>query len=232
MRLVLLILLLSACREAGQIADRLRPEPVTPHDRYARVLEDAGLQETALGRDWLAAAESALVSPVLVSLPFRERAFFSASEASAGGWTFTARGGERLRVTLAREDTSTFEVFADLYEMPEDTSDAPERRAWADSTSLGFTHDVRSDARFVLRVQPELLRTGSVTVTIERGPSLAFPVQGRDTRAIRSFFGADRDAGRRVHHGVDIFAPRGTPVLAAVDGVIRSTRPNTLGGIV
>ena len=234
MRIALLIctLLLAACGEAERIAEQFRPAPATPHERYARVLEDAGLLETALGRDWLAAADSALVSPVPVSLPYRERAYFSRSEATAGSWSFTARRGERVRITLAREDTSTFAVFADLYEMPEDSTESPERRAWADSLAMGFMHDARSDARFVLRVQPELLRTGSVTVTIERGPSLAFPVQDRDTRAIQSFWGAGRDGGRRSHEGVDIFAARGTPVLASVDGVVRSTRPNNLGGIV
>jgi murein DD-endopeptidase MepM/ murein hydrolase activator NlpD len=234
MRIALLTctLLLAACGEAERIAEQFRATPATPHERYARVLEDAGLLETALGRDWLAAADAALESPVPVSLPYRERAYFTQSEASAGSWSFTLRRGERIRITLAREDTSTFAVFADLYEMPEDSTDTPERRAWADSLAMGFLHDARSDARFVLRVQPELLRTGSVTVTIERGPSLAFPVQDRDTRAIQSFWGAGRDGGRRTHEGVDIFAPRGTPVLAAVDGVIRSTRPNNLGGIV
>ena len=46
-------------------------------------------------------------------------------------------------------------------------------------------------------------------------PSMAFPVSGHDSRAIKSGFGVPREAGRRTHHGVDIFAPRGTPVLAA-----------------
>jgi peptidoglycan LD-endopeptidase LytH len=55
-------------------------------------------------------------------------------------------------------------------------------------------------------------------------------VDGRGNGAVQSFFGAVRDGGRRDHHGIDIFAPRGTPVLAATDGVVRSTRPNRLGG--
>lgn len=223
---------LAACGEAERIVEQLRPPPETPHDGYARVLEDAGMLETALGQDWMVAADSALAFPVPVSLPYRERAYFSQFEAGVGSWSFSLQRGERVRITLAREDTSTFAVFAELYELPSDTTDSPERRAWADSLAMGFIHDSRRDGRYVLRVQPELLRNGSVTITIERGPSLAFPVEGRDTRAIQSFWGADRDGGSRSHEGVDIFAPRGTPVLAAVDGVVRSTRPNNLGGIV
>jgi murein DD-endopeptidase MepM/ murein hydrolase activator NlpD len=54
--------------------------------------------------------------------------------------------------------------------------------------------------------------------------------RARGNPAIQSLFGVERDGGRRAHHGIDIFAPRGTPVIAATDGVVRSTSPNELGG--
>lgn len=61
---------------------------------------------------------------------------------------------------------------------------------------------------------------------------MAFPVAGHGNRSIQSRFGVARDGGARSHAGIDIFAPRGTPVLAVIEGVVRSTRPNPLGGVV
>ncbi|MHB8912730.1 MAG: M23 family metallopeptidase, partial [Lysobacter sp.] len=42
-------------------------------------------------------------------------------------------------------------------------------------------------------------------------------------------FGAPR-SGDRTHDGVDIFAPRGTPVLSATRGVVLSVRESGIGG--
>lgn len=53
---------------------------------------------------------------------------------------------------------------------------------------------------------------------------------GMDMATLRSRFGAPRDAGRREHHGVDLFAPRGTPVLAATAGWVAWVGTNRLGG--
>ena len=43
-------------------------------------------------------------------------------------------------------------------------------------------------------------------------------------------FGAERDGGRREHHGVDIFAPRHTPVLATSRARVRRVADWKLGG--
>jgi murein DD-endopeptidase MepM/ murein hydrolase activator NlpD len=59
---------------------------------------------------------------------------------------------------------------------------------------------------------------------------LGFPVDGVDARAIWSGFGAERDGGRRAHRGVDIFAPRGTPALAAIDGWVTRVETTRVGG--
>jgi murein DD-endopeptidase MepM/ murein hydrolase activator NlpD len=59
--------------------------------------------------------------------------------------------------------------------------------------------------------------------------SLAFPVAGRRSN-IGSYWGASRDGGRRSHKGIDIFAKKGTPVVAIADGVVTSRGKTPVGG--
>ena len=59
--------------------------------------------------------------------------------------------------------------------------------------------------------------------------AIAVPVQGIKPRQIADTFGAPRGRDRK-HHGVDIFAKRGTPVVASTQGVVAAVRDSGLGG--
>jgi len=228
--LVAALLVLGGCGEGIPLFDP--PPPRSAHERYAHGLERAGLAGTALGRDWVAAAASSIRQPLTVAVPFREAGYFSASEARAVGYAVGLRAGQELFV-VAEPQGTPFAIFLDLFRQTGDTAEPLDLIASVDSVGPSgsrLTYEARLDGVYVLRVQPELLRSGGFTLTVSTEPSLAFPVAGRDTRAVKSYFGADRDAGARRHHGIDIFAPRGTPVVAAARGTVRSTRPNNLGG--
>jgi peptidoglycan LD-endopeptidase LytH len=56
------------------------------------------------------------------------------------------------------------------------------------------------------------------------------PVDGVEPRDLRDSFYAPRGEGR-VHGAIDILAPRGTPVVAAISGAVFRLRQNTAGGI-
>ena len=62
-----------------------------------------------------------------------------------------------------------------------------------------------------------------------RDRRLMVPVDGVRPNQLTDTYNAARSGGRR-HHALDIMARRGTPVLAADDGVVRRISTNALGG--
>jgi murein DD-endopeptidase MepM/ murein hydrolase activator NlpD len=201
--------------------------PQYPHQAYGYALALTRLQRNVEARAWLAAADSALLEPHDVALPYakqRERIAGSA----ALGYAFTVPVGRRVAVTVA-SDAGMAELFVDLFRV------APLERqrltgALPGSRSEPFVVDVVEGGDYVLRIQPPLGTTADVDVRVETSALLAFPVDGVGRSAIWSAFGAERDGGRRAHRGVDIFAARGTPVLAATDGWVTRVETTRVGG--
>jgi murein DD-endopeptidase MepM/ murein hydrolase activator NlpD len=206
----------------------LRPQ--TPHQRYASSLAEGGLAHTALATDWLAAAARALAQPAALSVPFTEDALVDPARPVSLGYAVTLKRGQKLDVQVTVVTDRPGQVFVDLFEPDADGESNRRAVASARQDETALSYEARRSGSYILRIQPELLRGGHMRVTSAPAPALEFPVSGGGAANIQSIFGDQRDAGRRSHEGIDIFAPRGTPVLTASDGFVTSVGQNRLGG--
>ncbi len=223
---VLLTALIAACTGIGPGSTLFRSS--SPREQYGQSLKQAKLDRTALGSDWLAAGDRALRDSLRIAIPYRESGYFSASRAFAVGYRIDAQRGDKMLIRVETQGQKSAQVFIDVFALESRDRVSLVAASKADTNVLAW--EPRRTQTYLIRIQPELLRTGRYTIAITREPALAFPVQGRDSRQISSFFGAPRDGGRRRHEGVDIFAPRGTPAVASVDGVVSGVGTNQLGG--
>lgn len=224
--LVLATMAVVACNSPQEVV----PEAYAPRDdrdAYERGLRDAGLAGTALGIEWQRVGDAALASPAEIELPYREHGAFDRREAHAFGYRFAVARGQRVTVTL-RMSAPDPRVFIELYRI--DQASGPVHVASAGDGTRQLEFEPTVEGAYLLRLQPELLRGGSYDLEILRVAALEFPVADHSVGDIQSVFGAPRDAGRRSHHGVDIFAPRGTPVVATSHAFVRRVRIQNLGG--
>ena len=225
---IALAVVLSACDPVQEVRELF--DGATPRESYVQRLESAGLGGSAAVGDWLAAGESALVEAPLVELPYEETGYVSPMEPIAVGIRFEAVRGERVHVAVMMESNTAALVFLDLFRAAPDSASSFEHLLSADSAELALEFEPRTSADYVLRMQPELLHGGRYTLRITNAASLAFPVTGRGRSSVQSVFGDPRDAGAREHHGIDIFAARGTPVVAAADAHVRRVNETPRGG--
>ena len=197
------------------------------YEKYADKINDAGLSNTQMGREWLRAGEVSLAKPQSINVPFRETGFFAAETPSAAGYIFNAKRGEKIVVNVSTVPVNGILFFGEIWQ-PGNTDTS--LLTVMDTLNNQIEYTVKKDGPFILRLQPELLINVEYTVTITTGPSLAFPVDRSGKPRIISTWGANRDAGARNHEGVDIRAEFRTPALAATDGIITRVNLNNLGG--
>jgi murein DD-endopeptidase MepM/ murein hydrolase activator NlpD len=216
---------LAGCGADNAIRDLFRSD--SPYQAYLRRLQEAGLDQLALGRDWIDAGTRALNRPIEARLPFRETGYFAPERPEAVAYRMELTRGRTLSIAIDFETASPARIFVDLFE-PRDTN-PPDRLASLEDGDSVLTYQIRRTGVYLLRLQPELLRGGRWTVVERTLASVGFPVPSVGVPAIKSRFGVERDAGRRRHHGIDIFAPRGTPAVAVAEGVARAST-NPLGG--
>ncbi len=202
----------------------------TPYERYVQSLRTAKLHQSGFGQDWLSAGTQVLQDSLVFPLPFEETGYFRADKPTAFAYNFKAREGESIRIVARSKAREDVKLFLDLFAVEDGRPRRVKHLESADTVSLQIDYRVEEDLTYLVRLQPELLRSGSYTISIVSQPSLGFPVQGKGNSAIQSVWGQVRDNGARRHEGIDIFASRGTPAIAATNGVITKVAETPIGG--
>jgi len=200
----------------------------SPRDVFVWRLRLAGLVDSPLGQQWTGAVERASEQPLRVGDQYRTSEAFAGDQVEAHIYQVALERGEKLIWQLSRLDVSGSRLYASLERHEIDS------QGWltvaeldADGTTQSRVVSQSGDYRIVL--QPELFASVEYSLATAVGGSLPFPVVAASQRDIGSSFGASRDGGTREHHGVDIFAKRGAPVRAVIDGNVR-TGTSGIGG--
>lgn len=223
--LIGITLLTSGCA-AGEHTYAPRPTVVvSQRDEYAAA---SRARPSAL-RAWEQASRGALRSARAIAPSHRERVIFRDGKAEAAAYRLSLVRGQSVRVSVTRVRGAP-DVFTDMFHHAAGGVFRPVH--WDGRSGGSSTFIARADGEYVLRVQPRIGAGGAYDLTVQSNVALVFPVAGAGVSAIGGVFGDPRDNGARAHEGVDIFAPRGAPVVAVADGVIEVARNTPTGGLV
>ncbi len=203
----------------------------TPYQQYKKSLENAGLKEAAIYKNWVRAGVTSLQSTIKINnLPYRETGYFDVNNLNAYAFEIKGLKGQQLSITLETTPKDSLFLFLDFWEKTPDGLLSEIEHVQTADTLINYL--IKENVTLVIRLQPELLKGGNYRLDIIKSPQYTFPVKGMGNKAIQSFWGVDRDGGARQHQGIDIFAPKGTPVLAVADGRISAIQETNLGGLV
>lgn len=219
-----LLLSLPGCKTGPNIQSLFTDQ--SPRDEYVRNLRKQKILEPDAVQAWMLAGEAALADSLIISLPFREDGVFPEGGQRTFSYQFTLPAGRRLDAQVISPDSL---YFLDLFRLQENGK--PQRLAYASPKNEIITYETTDDIPLVLRIQVPLEQPAKeFSLRLSTQPLLKFPVAGKSAQHIISFWGAARGGGARSHEGIDVSAPRGTPLIASVSGLITNVGVNNLGG--
>lgn len=216
------ILAFASCNQVQKFTD-IFVQP-TEREKYERTFEKNDPRLLA----WKNATKRALADTVSISMPYSEVGVFPSDLSFVYGYDTQLQNGRKLIVSVASASDS-IDVFVDIYQLPFNLDNKPLFSENIKGTNTVELH-VTETSNYKILLQPKIGISSDFRWDIYTEPTLSFPVPDVDAKSVQSVWGDVRDGGARSHEGVDIFAPRSTPVVAVTDGRVSSVGERGLGG--
>lgn len=221
-RILSAVILVSACSNP-----LLKPDAPL-REQYIQQLQQNPTIALPLADAWQHEGRRAMAQQLPIALPYRERQQLDPMSTQASVFRFSMQADHRLEIRIDRPATTIGGLIIDL--MHDDGTSTRRIAALSPDEHHAIVR-IKAPGQYRLRSQSVHGSAGPITLTLSRQLPLQFPVQTARRDAVQSLFGAERDAGRRSHHGIDIFAERHTPVLAASSGTISRVGETPRGGL-
>lgn len=222
-KILLLLLVLSSCKQVQNVADAISNP--SARDVFERELKS----NDSLFNNYKLLYNNSKQNQLQLELPAVVVSKSGVLQPSIISYELQLKRGERFKVHSNRHPDS-LQLFMDIFGYKNDSTVSKKQLASNEPELNSLELDVKSNGKYKIVIFSELKNEADFGLVFFTEPTFSFPVSGKDNSAIQSFWGASRAGGKRSHEGIDIFASRGTPVIAATDGYISSTGNRGLGG--
>ncbi|WP_026451089.1 M23 family metallopeptidase [Aequorivita capsosiphonis] len=221
--IILMLPLVFGCNEVQKVADVIKKP--TARIAYERNFK----KNDSLFLLWRNAFKKSKEDKLQITLPYSESGLFSEENFNVYSYNLQLKEGERLIVGVEKQPDSAL-VFIDLFQQKNDSLKTFKLVKSAEDQKSSLAFEIDKSAVYKVIIQPEMKRQFPFILKIYSEPMYQFPVSGGNNKSVQSFWADPRGHGNRSHEGVDIFAERGTPVVAVSNGRIASTGERGLGG--
>ncbi len=200
--------------------------PLSARAQYEQLLKKTTIYGKEILAQWDSISHLAFQDSLIIETPYRQTGYFLSNRAEVLSFLIPLKKGEQIDIQIDT-DSADIQVFMDFFRL--------KRGKWypilkTKKAQTQLSYEVSETETYLLRVQPELAKSAAYELKIIKKPVYAFPVVGKGNLDIWSFWGDPRGGGKRKHKGIDIFAKRGTPLIAVTEGYVAAVRDEGLGG--
>ncbi|APG60604.1 M23 family metallopeptidase [Christiangramia salexigens] len=217
-----LILTISACSKVEKAANQLVKRSEKEIYQNERNISDE------IFEIWESRIDKALKDSIQIEIPYNETGNFKPRNFAIYSYNTYLLPGEVLQVKIITDSSVTM-VFPELYRFTK-TENTYDKIKSGNPEKNQLQHEVVEKGLYKIIIQPEIEANTPFKILIDKNPAYIFPVASGKNSDIGSYWGDIRDGGARLHKGIDIFAEKGTPVIASTKGRIKFTGEKGLGG--